>query len=83
MHQIGLDRKSNTAFLDLNSSFYPMHLVQQTVAEFKNTAKISLRERKGRLLLSIKPKGNKDAEETALHFCNFALALKRELGQHA
>jgi len=83
MHQIKLDLKNNSAILGLNSFFYPKHILQRSALEFAKLAKISLREENGRIVVNINPKGNEKAGETALHFCNFALSLKQELGQHA
>ena len=83
MHQIKLDVEKNLAIVDLSTFFYPLHILQQAAAEFKGIAKISIKNSGNRAIVCISPKGKEKAGETALHFCNFALALKRELGQHA
>ncbi len=83
MRQITLDKKKNTAFLDLNSFFYPRHLLQFAKAEFSKNAQISFSQENGRTKVEIKPKGKASAEETALYFCNYALGLKQEFGDHA
>lgn len=81
--QITLDKEKNLATVDLNAFFYPLHLLQSSAAEFGKSAKISVEKKGVRATVTIRPFGNEKAEETALHFCNFALALKRELGEHA
>ena len=83
MRQIDLDRESNTATINLNTSFYPLHILQQSSLEFKKIASFGITKDGNRALVKISPKGRHSAEQTALHFCNFALALKRELGEHA
>lgn len=81
MHQITLD--SQNATIDLNALFYPKHLLGQAAARFRQIAEVSVREENGRHLVTIKPAERGTAEETALEFCNYLLALKRELGEHA
>ena len=83
MYQIKIDGGKNSATIDLNRSFYPMHLIQQAASKFHDVAEVSVREKQGRVIVSLVPKENEGAESIALHFCNFALALKRELGEHA
>ncbi len=83
MHQIKFNKEENSAELDLSSFFYPMHILQQAGLEFENFAKISVKQKDSRNLVIISPKGNGNVQELALHFCNFALGLKRELGEHA
>jgi hypothetical protein len=83
MHQITLDRKSNSATIDLNVFFYPVHILHQSSAEFKEIAGFDIISKANRAIVTIFPKDNSSAEQAALHFCNFALALKRELGEHA
>ena len=83
MRQIKQGKAANSVTIDLNSFFYPLHIVQATSAEFSRVAKVTVRKAHGRVLVSLKPKGKENAKETALHFCNFALGLKRELGEHA
>lgn len=83
MRQISLDREKNLATIDLNAFFYPLHLLQASAAEFKKTAKISVEKKGVRTIVAIRPLGKEKAEEIALHYCNFALAMKRELGEHA
>jgi len=83
MRQIKLDLEKNLAIVDLNAFFYPVHVLQQAEAEFRSIAKISIKNSGNRAIVTIFPKGEEKPGETALHFCNFALALKRELGQHA
>ena len=82
MRQIKLDSKKARATIDLSSLFYPKNLLQLAAAEYAGIANVSIKETGNRLLVEIKPKEG-SAEQTALHFCNFALGLKRELGQHA
>ena len=81
MRQITL--AGNTAVLDLNKFFYPLHVLQQASTRFEKIAKVSVQEEGGRAIVSLEPKEKGSVEETALEFCNFALALKRELGEHA
>lgn len=82
MRQISLDRKSNTASIDLSTFFYPLHVLQQASAQFKDIAAIDIEKEGNRATVKIRPReGN--AEQHALHFCNYALGLKRELGKHA
>tara|TARA_Y100000310_G_C20276805_1_gene620661 strand:+ start:68 stop:319 length:252 start_codon:yes stop_codon:yes gene_type:complete len=83
MRQIKLDKENNSATLDLDSFFYPIHLVQQAGAAFENLASVSVKRQEGRIKVELKPKGKDSAEETALYFCNFVLGLKRELGENA
>ncbi len=83
MYQITFDSEKNLATIDLNRFFYPLHLVQQAASKFNNIAEVSVREVQGRVIVSLAPKEDKEAEPMALHFCNFALGLKRELGEHA
>ncbi len=83
MSQIKLQGKAKTAQIDLNAFFYPMHVLQQAAQSFKEVAEISVKQEKGRAKVSIKARGKNSPEETALHFCNYALALRRELGEHA
>jgi hypothetical protein len=83
MTQIILDRKKGIATIDLNLFFYPLHLLQKAAASFANISEISIQRNGSRVILKIKPVGKGNAFEIALHFCNFALSLKRELGEHA
>ena len=83
MHQIKLDRQKNSAEIDLNAFFYPKHILEQATVPFRKIAEITLKEEKGRHCVLVKPKEKGKAEKTALHFCNYALSLKRELGEHA
>jgi len=83
MRQITIDKKKNTAAVNVNSFFYPLHLLQFAKAEYAGIAKISISQGKGRALVEISPKEKRAAEETALQFCNFVLSLKREFGDHA
>lgn len=81
MRQITLDKKKGIAILDLNSFFYPLHLLQFAKSEYAKIAKISISRNNGRARVEIKT--GQDPEETALHFCNFVLGLKQEFGDHA
>ena len=83
MYQIKIDNGKNSAMIDLNRFFYPLHLIQQAASKFRDVAEVSVRENQNRVIVNLVPKGNKGAEPLALHFCNFTLALKRELGEHA
>ena len=83
MYQIKIDAGKNSATIDLNRSFYPLHLVQQASSKFNSVAEVSVKEKQGRIIVGLEPKNTETAESAALHFCNFALALKRELGEHA
>ena len=83
MRQIRLDRKDNSAEIDFNKFFYPLHLLQQGAAAFKEVADISVKDLNQRALVTITPKGKESSEQAALYFCNFALGLKRELGENA
>jgi len=83
MHQIKFNKEENSAELDLSSFFYPMHILQQASLEFEKFAKISVKQKDGRNIVIISAKDPDNVEELALHFCNFALGLKRELGEHA
>jgi hypothetical protein len=83
MMQIRLDQKKNIATIDLNGFFYPLHLLQLSAAEFSKVANVSVKKEGLRASVEIRPLLGGKAYETALHFCNFALALKRELGEHA
>ena len=83
MRQITLDRKGNSATISLNAFFYPLHVLQQVSQEFKKIACVDIKNQGNRNLVKISPKGKSSADQAALHFCNYALALKRELGQHA
>ena len=83
MYQIKIDNEKNSALIDLNRFFYPLHLVQQAASKFHDVAKVSVQENQGRVIVNLIPKENKGVESIALYFCNFVLALKRELGEHA
>jgi len=83
MTQIILDRKKNSAQISLSSYFYPKHLLQQAALQFSKIAKISISDENARIIINVRPFGKASAEEAALHFCNFALGLKRELGENA
>jgi len=81
MNQIQLEK--GHALINLNAFFYPLNLVQWSSAEFKKFATVSIRKENGRVLVDLAPGKGKSAEETALHFCNYVLSLRREFGQHA
>jgi len=83
MRQIRLDRKGNSAEIDFNKFFYPLHILQQGATAFKEVADISVEDLGHRALVTVSPKGDGSSEQAALHFCNFALGLKRELGENA
>lgn len=83
MAQITLDRKKGTATISLSQFFYPLHLLQQAAAQFSGIAKISVSAEGERAIVAVMPLGKTKAEDALLHFCNFALSLKRELGEHA
>ena len=81
MRQIKLDK--GKALVDLSKFFYPKQVLNLALKEFKEIADISIEEKENRLFLKIAPKKGNKAEETALQFCNFALSLRQELGEHA
>jgi len=83
MHQIKLDKAGKKATIDLNAFFYPLHVLQQSAASFSKIAKVSVKQEKDRAMVEITPKGKEKAFDTALHYCNYSLALKREFGEHA
>lgn len=83
MYQIKINCEKNLATIDLNRFFYPLHLVHQAASKFQGIAAVLVQKNKARVLVEITPKGIESPESIALHFCNFVLALKRELGEHA
>ena len=83
MRQISIGSKGNSAEISLNKSFYRLHLLQQAAAAFKEVGDVSIKGLGQRALVTITPKRGQNSEQAALHFCNFALALKRELGENA
>jgi hypothetical protein len=79
IYQLKIDESKNIASLDLNPFFYPETVIAQAKKEFSKLCSFKSNSKNNRLHLEIRVSKGLDAEQTALNFLNFALALRREL----
>jgi len=76
MHQLRVNKKQNTALLDLNPFFYPESVVEQAAKAFEGLCSVSHSSRANRLFVEIAPKQG-PCEKTALEFLNYLLSLRK------
>ena len=72
MHSLKIDK--NKCTLSLNSTFYPITVVQDCIKSFNSVDNISVSDN-GEIV--IETKGSEDLESTAYHLCDHILEFIR------
>jgi len=67
------------AVLNLNPFFYPRKVLEETALAFRAVCSASISEQGDRIALELNFFKQGGAEEKALSFLNYALALRREI----
>lgn len=79
IYQLKVNKKKNSAFLDLNPFFYPPKAIELTASTFKKFCLAKQKQKGQRILLELAVFKDFDVEEVALSFLNYVLSLRKEM----